>query len=140
MINKLSGSEDFINHLPQKLDTVLGEGSVKLSGGQNQRLDLARALIKKSDILILDEPTSSLDIESEIKFKQILNKIREETNTTIIIVTHRLSSVYDADKIIVLSDGKVEVTGNHSELIKGQNWYSRVWKMQNEDNDIKKNS
>ena len=72
--------------------------------------------------------------------KQILNKIREETNTTIIIVTHRLSSVYDADKIIVLSDGKVEVTGNHSELIKGQNWYSRVWKMQNEDNDIKKNS
>jgi ABC-type multidrug transport system fused ATPase/permease subunit len=127
---QLSGAVDFINLLPQKFDTILGDGAVKLSGGQMQRLDLARSLIKKSEILILDEPTSNLDIESEIRFKEALYQIRNKTDTMIIIITHQLSSISDADQIIVLNDGRVEASGSHVELLRKKNWYSRVWKMQ----------
>jgi ABC-type multidrug transport system fused ATPase/permease subunit len=126
----LAGAEDFINQLPHGFDTNLGEGAVKLSGGQRQRLDLARALVGKKSILILDEPTSNLDSESEELFKQALYKIRKETNTTIIIVTHRLASVIDADQIIVLNQGKVEAAAVHSELLKQNGWYAKAWKMQ----------
>jgi ABC-type multidrug transport system fused ATPase/permease subunit len=128
---QLAGAEDFITQLPQGYDTVLGEDAVKLSGGQRQRLDLARALIGKAPILILDEPTSNLDAESEELFKQALCKIRKETNTTIIIVAHRLLSISDADNIVVLSQGKVEGFGSHLDLLNQNGWYSRAWKMQN---------
>jgi ABC-type multidrug transport system fused ATPase/permease subunit len=127
---RLAGAEDFINKLPDRFDTIIGEDAVKLSGGQKQRLDLARALIRKASILILDEPTSNLDAESEELFKQVLCKIRKETNTTIIIVTHRLASISDADNIIVLNQGIVEMTGTHSELLNQNGWYKKAWKMQ----------
>ena len=127
---QLAGAKDFINQLPQGFDTVLGEDAVRLSGGQRQRLDLARALVSKSSILILDEPTSNLDAESEEKFNKALSRIRSNTDTTIIIVTHRLSSISGADKIIVLNQGKVESSGTHSELLSQNGWYAKVWKMQ----------
>jgi ABC-type multidrug transport system fused ATPase/permease subunit len=127
---RLAGAEDFINKLPLGLDTILGEDAIKLSGGQRQRLDLARALVRKASILILDEPTSNLDIESEQLFNQVLYRIRKETNTTIIIVSHRLSSISDADNIVVLNQGKIESSGTHLELLSQNGWYAKVWKMQ----------
>jgi len=121
----LAGAEDFIGKLPLGLDTILGEDAIKLSGGQRQRLDLARTLIRKAPILILDEPTSNLDVESEQLFNQALYRIRKETNTTIIIVSHRLSSVSDADHIVVLNQGKVESSGTHLELLSQNGWYAK---------------
>ncbi len=127
---RMAGAEGFINRLPQRLDTVLGEEATNLSGGQRQRLDLARALIKKSPILILDEPTSNLDAESEELFKQAIYKIRKKTNTTIIIIAHRLASIHNADNIIVLNNGKVDEFGVHLELLSQNGWYAKAWKMQ----------
>ena len=126
----LAGIEDFINTLPQGIDTVLGEDAVKLSGGQSQRLDLARVLIKKAPILILDEPASNLDAKSEELLKQTFDRIREETNTAIIIVSHRLASISDADNIIVLNQGKIEASGPHLELLSQKGWYSEAWEVQ----------
>ena len=128
---RLAGAEGFINKLPNGFDTVIGEDAVKLSGGQKQRLDLARALVRKASILILDEPTSNLDAESEELFRQVLHGIRKETDTTIIIVSHRLASIFDADNIIVLNQGMVEASGLHSELLSQNGWYNKAWKMQN---------
>jgi ABC-type multidrug transport system fused ATPase/permease subunit len=127
---QLAGAEEFINKLPKGLNTIIGDDAVKLSGGQRQRLDLARALIKKSKILILDEPNSNLDIESEKIFTKVLRKIQKETNTTIIIVAHRLQSIADADQIIVLNQGRIDATGAHNELLKQRGWYAKAWKMQ----------
>lgn len=127
---QLAGAKDFINQLPQGFDTVLGEDAVRLSGGQRQRLDLARALVSKSSILILDEPTSNLDAESEEMFKRVLARINNKTNTTIIVVAHRLASIADADNIIVLKKGEIEAYGTHVELLSKGGWYSKAWKMQ----------
>ncbi len=123
---RLSGLERFIEKLPQGINTFLGEGAIKLSGGQRQRLDLARALVSKSDVLILDEPTSNLDIESQRTFKKVLDLIRKERNTTIIIVTHHLSNIADADQIVVFNEGRIEAAGTHSELILQKGWYSKM--------------
>ena len=101
-----------------------------MSGGQRQRLDLARALVRKASILILDEPTSNLDAESEDLFRQALQRIRRESNITIIIVAHRLAGISDADQIVVLNQGAVEDIGKHDELIKKKGWYAKSWKMQ----------
>ncbi len=127
---QLAGAEGFINKLPYGFDTIIGENAVKLSGGQRQRLDLARALVSKASILILDEPTSNLDAESEWEFKQVITKIRKETKTTIIIVAHRLASVSDVDNIIVLNNGEVEASGMHVELLGQSKWYANAWRMQ----------
>ena len=126
----LAGAESFIDKLPNGFDTILGDDAVKLSGGQRQRLDVARALVRKAPILIFDEPTSNLDAESEEIFKQVLGEIRKETNTTIIIVSHRLASIIDADKIIVLNQGKVEMSGVHSKLLSQDGWYAKAWNAQ----------
>ncbi len=127
---RLAGAEEFINQLPQGIDTILGEDAIKLSGGQRQRLDLARVLVKKTPILILDEPTSSLDVESESLFKQVLYKIRKERSTTIIIVSHRLASIFDADNIVVLNQGRVDGYGKHLDLLSQNGWYAKAWKTQ----------
>ena len=131
----LSGAEDFINNLPQGYETILGEDAVKLSGSQRQRLDLARALVRKAPVLILDEPTSNLDAESEDMFKNALIRIRKETDTMIVIVAHRLASITNADQIIVLNQGELESKGTHSELILQKGWYAKAWKMQTETNN-----
>jgi len=127
---RLAGADEFINQLPQGIDTKLGEDAIRLSGGQRQRLDLARALVRKAAILILDEPTSNLDAESEDAFIRALSKIRQETNTTIIVIAHRLASISKADNIVVLNKGMVESKGSHTELLKENGWYSKAWKIQ----------
>ena len=127
---RLAGADEFINQLPQGIDTKLGEDAIRLSGGQRQRLDLAMALVRKAAILILDEPTSNLDAESEEAFIRALSKIRQETNTTIIVIAHRLASISKADNIVVLNKGMVESKGSHTELLKENGWYSKAWKIQ----------
>jgi ABC-type multidrug transport system fused ATPase/permease subunit len=129
--SKLAGAYDFITQLSQGFDTILGDEAVKLSGGQRQRLDLARALVSESKILILDEPTSNLDAESENKFMNAISRIHQETDTLIVIVAHRLSSVKNADRIIVLNQGRVDSVGTHDTLLKVDGWYSKAWKIQN---------
>ena len=127
---RIAGAEEFINKLPQGIETVIGEDAIRLSGGQRQRLDLARALVRKASILILDEPTSNLDAESEDLFRQALQRIRSEMNITIIIVAHRLAGIANADQIVVLNQGTVEETGKHNELLKKKGWYTKAWKAQ----------
>ena len=117
--------------MPKGIDTILGEDATKLSGGQRQRLDLARSLVGDGDFLILDEPTSNLDAESESLFNKVLRKIRRETDTTIVIVAHRLTSIAKADQIVVLNNGTVESIGTHAELLSQNGWYSKAWKTQN---------
>ena len=126
----LAGAKGFISQLPEGFETILDEGAVNLSGGQKQRLDLARVLIKKSPILILDEPTSNLDAETEKAFRQVLRNIRKKTNTLIVIVAHRLASISDSDRIIVLNQGVVESFGTHSELLNCNEWYAKAWQTQ----------
>jgi ABC-type multidrug transport system fused ATPase/permease subunit len=91
--------------------------------------------VRNSAILILDEPTSNLDAESEDAFNRALSKIRQETNTTIIVIAHRLASISKADNIVVLNKGMVESKGLHAKLLKEEGWYSRAWKMQSISSD-----
>ena len=116
--------------MPMKYESLIGDMGSALSGGQKQRLDLARALISNSSILILDEPTSNLDVESEEKFNNSLDKIHNETDTTIIIVTHSLSGISNADNIVIFNNGVVENQGTHDELLMQDGWYSKAWKLQ----------
>ena len=127
---KLAGVDTFIDRLPDGYDTFLGEDAVRLSGGQKQRLDLARTLVSEPQIMIFDEPTSNLDVDSEEMFRKTIERIRRKTNTTIIIVAHRLSSIFDSDQIIVLNQGRVESTGKHIDLIQQGGWYERAWAIQ----------
>lgn len=106
---------DFIAQLPQGYDTPIGERGVTLSGGQRQRLALARAVLRNSEILILDEATSSLDLETERQVQEHLDQLRK--NRTTLVIAHRLSTVRNADKIIVLECGKVTEQGTHDELM-----------------------
>jgi ABC-type multidrug transport system fused ATPase/permease subunit len=126
---KLAGIDSFIDSLANGYDTYLGENAVRLSGGQRQRLDLARALISRSPVLILDEPTSNLDFESEYDFMNSLFSICRETDTTIIIITHRLYGISNADNIIVINNGKVESEGSHEHVVRESNWYKKAHKI-----------
>ena len=127
---KDTDSIDFVNSLPNQINTVIGEGGRKLSGGQMQRLSLARALLNNPNIIILDEPTSSLDSESEYFIKSTLYKKIKNHNRIIIIVAHRLSTVLGADQIIVLNNGQISNIGSHEVLIKENKWYSDAIKYQ----------
>jgi len=123
----IAGISEFIDTLPFGYDTLLGEGSVKLSGGQQQKLDLARVLVRNPKILIFDEPTSGFDPKSEKEFEKILYSIRNKTNITILIVSHSLGVVSNADQIIVLKDGSIESIGRHADLINFDGWYKEAW-------------
>lgn len=125
---RLANISDFIEGLPQGYDTPAGEGGRLLSGGQRQRLDLARALLSRAPILILDEPTASLDATSAQAFHQALARIRAQTDTTIIIVSHDLEGIRGADHIIVLNEGRVEAAGSHDQVLRSSPWYAKATK------------
>lgn len=130
MAARLAGAEEFIERLPRGYDTHIFEGSPNLSGGQRQRLAIARALITNPRILILDEATSSLDAESEAIVNANLNRIAE--GRTLIVISHRLSSLVNADAILVLERGKVYDVGSHSELVERCDIYSNLWHQQHQ--------
>jgi ABC-type multidrug transport system fused ATPase/permease subunit len=122
---RLAGAAGFIERLPQGYNTKLGENGDRLSGGQRQRLDIARALVRRAAILILDEPTSQLDAESERLFRDALLRIKDETDSTIIIVGHRFSTVAVADRILVFDNGRIADSGTHQELMQRGGWYAK---------------
>ena len=113
---RMANCMDFIDDMPEGFHTAIGENGQELSGGQRQRLSIARAFLKDAPILILDEITSSLDVENERIIQQSLNHLIQ--NKTVVIISHRLKSVEKADKIVVLNKGKVEGEGRHDELLK----------------------
>ncbi|MBP9791934.1 MAG: ABC transporter ATP-binding protein [Rickettsiales bacterium] len=125
-LTKKSNIDEFINSLPEKYNTQIGQSGIALSGGQRQKVAIARALVKDSPILILDEATSALDQISEQYIKEFLNSIRSEK--TIIVITHRLSSIKDADTIFVLKKGRLVEEGNHKKLIDKKGEYYRLYK------------
>ena len=128
---KLSGSEEFINNLPEGYETEIGAHGVLLSGGQRQRLAIARAFYKDSPIIILDEATSSLDTESELIVQEALEKLIN--NRTTIVIAHRLSTIENASKIIVLDNGQIIESGTHNELIENKSVYHSLYKNKFED-------
>jgi subfamily B ATP-binding cassette protein MsbA len=123
---------DFINDMPQGLDTLIGENGVKLSGGQRQRLALARALLKDAPILILDEATSALDTESERHIQAALNRVMQGRTT--FVVAHRLSTIENADVILVMDKGRIIEKGTHQELLALNKAYAKLHHMQFQDN------
>lgn len=123
---ELLGLKDFIDGLPQNMNTMIGEHGANLSGGERQRIAIARALYKKPDILIFDEATSSLDTLSENYVKNALDKLARD-GMTIIMIAHRLSTIKNADEIIVLEKGKVVETGNHQTLLELHGKYWALW-------------
>jgi ABC-type multidrug transport system fused ATPase/permease subunit len=123
---RLAGAAEFIENLPDGYDTMLGESGYRLSGGERQRLDIARALARDASILILDEPTSQLDPETEQKFRATLERLRQETNLTMIIIAHRLSTIANADQIVALENGFVAGAGTHAQLLRSCDWYRKA--------------
>lgn len=124
---ELANAAAFIESMADGYASLAGDGGSRLSGGQRQRLDLARALVSRAPILILDEPTSALDAESELLFRDALERIRRETNITVIVIAHRLSTVTLADKIVVLQNGRVVAEGSHGQLIGAGGWYREAF-------------
>ncbi|NEO22725.1 ATP-binding cassette domain-containing protein, partial [Moorena sp. SIO4A5] len=125
---KAAQAHKFILALPDGYETVVGERGYRLSGGQRQRLALARALIKQPEILILDEATSALDSESEKLIQQALEQFQKER--TVIVVAHRLSTIAEADQILVLERGEVVEHGTHNSLLHQGERYARYWQLQ----------
>ncbi len=119
---------EFIERLPQRLDTLIGENGLKLSGGQRQRLAIARAILRDPPILILDEATSALDSESEKLVQRALANLMK--NRTTLVIAHRLSTVQHADRIVVMNQGKIEEEGTHATLLKKGGLYTRLYQTQ----------
>ncbi len=116
---------DYVESLPDKYDTILGEGGVTLSGGQKQRLAIARALIQKTEIILFDEATSALDNETQEKITKAINNMKREY--TIMIIAHRLSTIINADKIFFLNNGVIECFGSHEYLLKHSKDYKKLY-------------
>ncbi len=121
---------DFVSALPEGYDTVVGEGGATLSGGERQRISLARAFLKDVPILLLDEPTASLDADNEAMVQRALDEISKER--TIIMIAHRLKTVRGAQQILVLENGRVTQKGTHNQLVGTDGLYSRLWELQNQ--------
>ena len=127
-VAKLSYCHEFIENLPNKYETLIGEDGVRLSGGEKQRISIARAMLKKSPIILLDEATSSLDAETEKKIQDALNVLT--TNKTSIVIAHRLSTILNSDNIYVIQSGNVMDSGKHVELLKKSEIYKNFYEKQ----------
>ena len=127
-VAKLSFCDEFINKLPNKFETLIGENGVRLSGGEKQRLSIARAMIKKSSIILLDEATSSLDAETEAKIQEALSILTK--NKTTIVIAHRLSTILNSNNIYVINSGKVIDSGHHTELMSKSDIYKNFYEKQ----------
>ena len=126
--SRLSMCEDFIKKLDKGFDTIVGENGTRLSGGEKQRISIARAFLRKSKIILLDEPTSSLDSETENKIQIALKKLTE--NKTTIVIAHRLSTIKSASKIFVIDNGNLAATGTHNELLSSSDIYTNFYNKQ----------
>ena len=125
---KFSFADEFIDKLPEKYDTLIGENGIRLSGGEKQRLSIARAILKKSSIILLDEATSSLDAETESKIQKAINFLTEGKTT--IVIAHRLSTILNSDKIYVIDNGQVVGEGKHDELLTNSRIYKNFYDKQ----------
>ena len=125
---KFSYSHEFIEKLPNKYETIIGENGVRLSGGEKQRLSIARAMIKKSPIILLDEATSSLDAETESKIQDALKTLTKGKTT--IVIAHRLSTILNSDQIYIIDSGNVVANGKHDELLKNSDLYKNFYEKQ----------
>ena len=127
---------DFIISLPQKYETVIGEGGIKLSGGEKQRISIARAILKNAPIIVLDEVTSYSDIENEAKIQEALRTLLK--GKTAIIIAHRLYTIKNADNIVVMNKGRIIEQGTHKELLQYKSEYWHLWNLYT-DNDLMEN-
>lgn len=125
---KFAAAQDFIEKLPNKYETIIGENGIKLSGGQKQRLSIARAILKDSPIILLDEATSSLDSESEAVIQKAIENLTK--NKTTIIIAHRLSTIMNCDKILVFDSGQIVAEGSHESLVKNSSIYKNLYEKQ----------
>jgi subfamily B ATP-binding cassette protein MsbA len=131
---RAAGALDFVNELPEGLDTVVGERGAKLSGGQRQRIAIARAFLKNAPILLLDEATSALDNESERVVQASLATLMKGRTT--VVVAHRLSTVVDADVIYVIEGGRVAESGTHGDLLTRGGIYARLHALQSSERPV----
>ena len=127
-VAKLSFCDEFVNNLPNKYETLIGENGVRLSGGEKQRLSIARAMLKKSSIILLDEATSALDTETESKIQEALKILTK--NKTTIVIAHRLSTILNSNNIYVIDSGKIIESGKHNELMNKSNLYKSFYEKQ----------
>ena len=127
-VTKLSYCDGFINNLPNKYETLIGENGVRLSGGEKQRLSIARAMLKKSSIILLDEATSALDTETEAKIQEALKILTK--NKTTIVIAHRLSTILNSNNIYLIDSGNVVANGKHEELINKSDLYKSFYEKQ----------
>ena len=125
-------STDFIEKLENKFETLIGENGVKLSGGEKQRISIARALLKDSKIILLDEATSSLDSETEEKIQKAIEELTK--NKTTVVIAHRLSTILNSENIYVIDKGTVEAYGKHKELLKDCSLYKNLYERQIKNN------
>lgn len=132
---KMAGAYDFIIKKENGFDTMIGQGGATLSGGEKQRISIARAILKDAPIILLDEATSSLDPENELIIQEAISNLIK--NKTVIVVAHKLRSVMGANKIVVLNKGKVEEVGKHEELIKNNGLYKDLWNYQEKSKEWK---
>ena len=123
-----AAAEEFIDKLPKKNETLIGENGVRLSGGQKQRLSIARAVLKKAPIILLDEATSSLDADSEEIVQNAISNLTK--NKTTLVIAHRLSTIHNAKEIFVLNNGNIINSGNHDFLIKNCMEYKSLYQKQ----------
>ncbi len=132
---KKAQCHDFIMALPNGYDTVIGEGGSTLSGGEKQRISIARAILKNAPILLLDEPTASLDAKNEVAVKQAIAELVKDK--TVIMIAHRLKTIQNADNILVVDSGQIVESGTHSELLQNNGIYSKLWSIQSTAFDFK---